>query len=563
MNNFPDQDSVAGWLSLSDLEFSQMTTSTWIPLAIQNSSNKNGLQPGEDGYFNECWDVDSVVMLRSSVEELGHPDWETITSGSISNAWTDEVSFHIPGYFYHDNTSNFHGLYPVIKKHYVGQEHAHWELHQEIALSLNLLRRGNSWIRPEEGNVEVARLKICADGAPYLLEIRAEFLKDYLRARDSQLILGGFVLRETTGSTAELAGWDLGGRDRNFIHGEWDGHHEATYMDKPIHHAQGRIWWTEVVEPAKASYRVGSCDEPSHIQFIVDAQSNETATAAELENSSTWLYFSPNLISSMLELDHANLSMGSLMTGTLSIGDAHFQFGINECNLITIFAKDIARLPLWIQKSLVGHNITPEGSIGEELNLMQVRAYFAGTIAPEKRLVKAIRGLNAVFEEKTSSPLLRNVPDETELARKLHRFHSGSFEDVCSLSKQLVKILIERIDLPHLTSLLTEGNKAEAKRKKFRSLKIVGLYLEQLGGNGRDMTTALVGINDLRQGDAHITSSTAKSALTLFGLPEDEIDHLKSCRIILTSVTNCIEAIATLVSSNTTIDSSRSPNFIN
>ena len=59
-----------------------------------------------------------------------------------------------------------------------------WHLNQDLILSLGLKREGNSWICPMYGYTQVARLKVTENNKPTLLEIKAEYLKDYLCARE-------------------------------------------------------------------------------------------------------------------------------------------------------------------------------------------------------------------------------------------------------------------------------------------------------------------------------------------------------------------------------------------
>ncbi|PNB03539.1 hypothetical protein C1Y01_30575, partial [Pseudomonas sp. FW306-02-H05-BA] len=69
----------------------------------------------------------------------------------------------------------------LVIDQYLEDEHLHiWHLHPDLIVALKLLREGDSWFRPSEGWAEVARLKRDHHERPVLLEIRAEFLVDYL-----------------------------------------------------------------------------------------------------------------------------------------------------------------------------------------------------------------------------------------------------------------------------------------------------------------------------------------------------------------------------------------------
>lgn len=68
-----------------------------------------------------------------------------------------------------------------------------WHLHPDLVVALRLIQEGDRWYRPEEGWVEVIRLQRGADGEPTLVEIRGEFLLDYLSARNMELFCSTIV----------------------------------------------------------------------------------------------------------------------------------------------------------------------------------------------------------------------------------------------------------------------------------------------------------------------------------------------------------------------------------
>jgi len=60
---------------------------------------------------------------------------------------------------------------------------------------LNLVHEGDIWVRVEEGRTPFAQLHRYDDGSPQRLEVKAEFLKDYLSARKMGLAVGIFSSR--------------------------------------------------------------------------------------------------------------------------------------------------------------------------------------------------------------------------------------------------------------------------------------------------------------------------------------------------------------------------------
>ena len=76
-------------------------------------------------------------------------------------------------------------------------------------------------------------------------------------------------------------------------------------------------------------------------------------------------------------------------------------------------------------------------------------------------------------------------------------------------------MLANDIDLPLLKKLVP------TKDEKLRSIKRLEQYVSSLGADGRKLTAPLVGVNELRQGDAHLPSEGLKDSLQLLGIIDD------------------------------------------
>ena len=79
--------------------------------------------------------------------------------------------------------------------------------HQDLVIALRLKREGDIWVSPDEGYIEVARLQRDDDGSPFLLEFRAEHLKDYLCARNMALYVTSYRNRDFISDDASFITW--------------------------------------------------------------------------------------------------------------------------------------------------------------------------------------------------------------------------------------------------------------------------------------------------------------------------------------------------------------------
>lgn len=537
--------SIQDWLEQRDIERSSISRGTWIPLKVSDPLDKKH-RYSDTGHRIEYRSFESIVIAAEHRTDCLHLTWHEISRDWPDSALLENGVFIPPGAYYGPLLEEPYGIYPVVSQSYPTEDHPYWDLHQEITLSLGLLRKGDKWIRPSEGGLEVARLTRADCGEPIALEIHAGCLRDYLKARKSALVIGAFTIREVFDSDFPVLSWSEGIQTREFRNGEWDGAQGPTMDDDSIHHAQGRIWWAEWVEPADVSYRVAD-EPPPELPFIVDNQGGPLIPSSELVAHSGWVWFDPKIVRSLLANPNGFLNWSSKDTGHLGIGGEKIHFGVNPLGLLAVYAKDIGVLPYWFQKLILLHNVSPDGGIGEELYTTHVRAWFLDSTAPEKTLIGELINLNSIFEKLHGVALFKDLPQVESLHRLLHRFYSGSFDDVCLLAKELSKAINDRMSQSTIDSLLSEEKlkKANTPGSTLRSVRRLALLLDQVGKDGRIITRPLGGISDLRQGDVHPESSSLRESLKLFDISPDSEDYLGICIKMISDTAESLHQIAT------------------
>ena len=525
-----------------DVENRSASRGTWIPLKVSDPLDlKQCYSP--TGYCKSFHSFESIIIADEYRSACSHLTWHEIHRHWPDSAYLENGLFLSPGTYYGPLLEKPHGIYPVVTQSFSTEDHSIWDLHQEIALSLGLVRKQDKWIRPSEGNVEVARLIRDDLGEPRSLKIHAEFLRDYLKARKSALVIGAFALREVFDTEPLGLSWGTEIQSREFANGEWDGSQGPTLEDESKHHAQGRFWWTEWVEAAEVSYRVAD-EAPPELPFTVDNQGGGPILSSELTAHYGWVWFSPKIVRAILSNPNGFLKWSSRDTGHLGIGGEKMHFGINPLGLLAVYAKDIGILPYWFQKLILPHNESPDGGIGEELYTTHVRAWFLDSTAPETTLVRELHHLNSSFVKLHGAALFNDLPPADSLHRMLHRFHSTSFEEVCLLAKELSKAINDRMDQGAIDSLLSADNRRKADSDKSRSVKRLALLLDQIGLDGRAVTRPLGGISDLRQGDVHPESSSLRASLALFDFDPASEDFLGICLKMISDTAECLRMTA-------------------
>lgn len=214
---------------------------------------------------------------------------------------------------------------------------------------------------------------------------------------------------------------------------------------------------------------------------------------------------------------------------------------------INVLGYKMAQLPEWVQRLWVVDNVAPDGGVSAELHMSQNLAQPADTIAPEVGLWGNLNLVQHTTVAKFGRPFFLHLPTEREFFRRIHRFTPTSLEDVCALCKEIYRVVVEPIDIGGLNGKVDPGNAAKANAEKLRQIRRVELWLTTAGHDGRMITRPLVGISELRQGDAHVASSSLVESLELFHISHDTTDYAAAALTIISSVANCLATIGMII----------------
>ena len=391
-----------------------------------------------------------------------------------------------------------------------GFERQTWHLHPDLVIALKLEREGDTWFRPDEGWIEVARLKRHAEGNPVLLEIRAEMLSDYLAARGMALYLSSYHERSAYSAEKPPYSWVDTPRDWSAGRNSRELYiTDAGFPPDPSFQfrASGALWRTEWYKPGKQSIRVRGDAEPDDVSFAVGTD-GDRKTAAQCVSTMTYLAFKPTLVPVLLHFRSGRLGWYSRDTGGIAAADSGIHFGVNALGLVTIFAKDIAKLDGWEQRIWAAHSTPLDGGASRELFDAQMNCNPAATAAPEAKIADVLGALDRAFQSRFGAPVLRDHGSVEAIIRRTHRFRAVEQDGLLALAKELNRLLTERIDRETL-----RGPAGVAATEKLRELKIMErLVAKSLGEAAARVAMApLFGINDLRNADAHLGSSLVAS----------------------------------------------------
>jgi len=166
----------------------RIADAVWIPLHAIETIIEEG-KYGYPGYRRDFFGSGSLAVPLTKRDEVKHLGWNDIGIDRQQGVWATK-EFYKPAEMYQPNENMELGVELAMIQYFDGAEPSQWNLNQDIIFALGLLREGDSWVRPLEDYIAVARLRRNSGGKPVALEIKNEYLRDYLCAR-------GFFLKIT------------------------------------------------------------------------------------------------------------------------------------------------------------------------------------------------------------------------------------------------------------------------------------------------------------------------------------------------------------------------------
>jgi hypothetical protein len=537
------------------------SSATWVPLRASCNDEQGEVQ--NIGYINEYFGCGSVAFPPEHREVAGQLGWSDIGTGCSVQPYAYEDGYYSSIEQYQYNDKEPIGVHLVFEHPQPVVGGRVWILNPDLVIALHLIKDGTNWVRPEENFVVVAREVLDEEGDHRLIEIKREFLLDYLAARNLSLRLSYYRQRvENVVSLEDSAYENLadrqeqrdGGRFELLIRsledvygGSWasvrfwrtdvDEDEDAPVMgpesddntdyESSQGHRSGHdgvrveseFWRDEWIEHQGQSVRVRGDADKTLPQFIVETDGTRMASAdLDNEDIGRWLWFRSSVVNELLGLRGFSLEWYTAETGGIHSTSGYVtHFGINSSDLITVYAYDVARLDAWEQHIWAAQNIVPDGKVSNELLAAQVRAQPASTHAVEELLFKSMRMLEVGFRQEFNIILFTHDIDDAAVMQQVSRFASKDQASLLRLAKELVRVFSDRLDVRELRKLSTAPNK-----EKLGSNKLLQDVLAQKIGadKARRVFGPIVGAYDMRVGDAHPTSSKIGDALNLAGIDE-------------------------------------------
>ena len=373
----------------------------WIPLRAHSEQRAGDY--GSEGYLSDFFGAGSVAVPLNDVATFSTSlNWHNNGIAHDHRGYIQDGIYY-PAEIYEGD--GFLGVNLVIAQESSHDEPAAWYLNPDVIVTLNLRREGNKWLAADEGFAEVVRYSEDGERKPQLLEIRADFLKDYLCARGLALCISTYAERDKIVANIDEIDWSVFGipeivegveesddgqpiqREwrRNLADGKWEGRlmpiHEGghsfgsgfavfhvgrkpfepepsvpeispfdemmtstrkgQFKGRLLYRITGEVWRDQWVQPAATSVRVRR-DDPAPTFFVIDS-SGTRVESKQLRGGGRWLWFNPAVINAALPYRGASLSWHTRDTGRIEMAkNRGVHFGVNGLGLVNVYAKDVS-----------------------------------------------------------------------------------------------------------------------------------------------------------------------------------------------------------------------------
>ncbi len=540
------------WFEFRDRRSRSMNRNAWVALrAMKKTADfPERFSPGYEAEFFASVTAAIPARKRKIAEKV--INWHKLGLMGDNCPWFERKTYHRADEF-HTYPEDVKGTYLVLCQRGTKNEHQEWHPHPDLVLGLNLKREGDVWLAVEEGYAPVIRLSRNPDGAPDLLEVRSEQLKDFLAAINACLCVSTYRSREVIVAEKPDLPWSADPTVEEVEGQKWQGsitainEHGLRYgediavlhvgrknfdmgQDVPevgiedefetksstrqvrgtkLFRVWGELWKVEFIEPGLHSPRVRHDDVSSQVYFCVDGAGNRKS-ADELGRKGQWLWFRPDVINKALEFRGSLLTWYTGQTGGIDFGaGGNVPFGVNDLGLVNVYAKDIGNSHIWQQRIWVGFNVGPDGGVSRELLMAQAEGIPARTHAPEAFLKKSIEVLNQNSRARFGFEVIRPHAEHERLFRSIHRFRAIDEPGFYSLAKDIARITADSIDshsLQKIASIQQGQNRGSLKCLE----SVLGTVIDSC--DAARIMAPLFGAYDLRLADAHLPKSDIDDA---------------------------------------------------
>jgi len=174
------------WMLLRNEIAKTFNSIEWIPIKASKNAENGNIE--KSGYRADFFSCGSIAFFSDKRDIANQLTWREIGCGHEVLPSIREDGRYSPVELF-EVDSEVIGINLIFDNPHPVTGGRKWILNPDLMIALGLIKEGNCWIRPQENNICVVREAFDQHGDHTLIEIKKEFLLDYLVARKLSLRL--------------------------------------------------------------------------------------------------------------------------------------------------------------------------------------------------------------------------------------------------------------------------------------------------------------------------------------------------------------------------------------
>lgn len=386
--------------------------------------------------------------------------------------------------------------------------------------------------------------------------VHPDYLRDYLAARGYALVIA--VVADRFATRADIAELEIEATEKPVAIDEMTRIWLTTNAENRSAWGRSSLYWSMVVGPydrprpeRSAWHFFGDRPDDGTVAppFIIDAKGTRgTAKQAGLG----YLYFKREVLRKYLDAPGYSVYFHMRNWGAASTPKhSSVDVGVNDEQIVTAFAPDIADLPAGDQAYWSSFSVVPSGGVCWELfeTRMQQRPPHSPSL-PEL-ITKAIDDLNAAFRTRYGCDFYRTKHERLPSYRHISVGPvTENMQEFLNLAKVLYAVTVEDIDEKAIKNALP----VDRRPKKDETLRSIVLTERLILADGhedddvRALTNKLRALRNLRVIEAHVLSSDdVLKELKSRGVTALPASRRVMWHVTVDAVTKALHEIASLI----------------
>ena len=356
-----------------------LNNATWIPLRASQNSIHGNIK--KIGYIEDYFGCGTVAFPEKHMSLADSLSWSDIGIGCETTPYAYDDGYYKTVEEYQYNDKQPIGTHLVFSYTHPLTHKREWIINPDLIMALQLVKEGDTWVSPLENFTPVIKEVLDKDNNHVLIEIKKEFLIDYLSARNLNLRISYYRQRvenvenleispykdlenkneEIEGGTFELLIRDL----ESIYGGTWasmrvwrtdiDNEEDAPVMGEesdentayeqregylggyPGIRIESEFFKDEWIKHNGKSTRIRNDKNDNLPSFIIETDGTRV-TSDKLNNESIgrWLWFRSSVINELLTYRGFSLNWYSQETGAINSSSGYrVHFGLNTADYIT------------------------------------------------------------------------------------------------------------------------------------------------------------------------------------------------------------------------------------